>query len=43
MLNSGYLHANPCTELDMKSGLQGNKTFFMLHSTEHEIFPAHKC
>ena len=22
---------------------QGYKTFFMLNSTEHEIFPAHKC
>ena len=21
----------------------GNQTFFMLSSTEHEIFPAHKC
>ena len=23
--------------------LQGYKTFFMLTSTEHEIFPAHRC
>ena len=22
---------------------QGYKTFFMLNSTEHEIYPAHKC
>ena len=22
---------------------RGYKTFFMLNSTEHEIFPAHKC
>ena len=22
---------------------QGYKAFFMLNSTEHEIFPAHKC
>ena len=22
---------------------QGYKTFFMLNSTEHEIFPVHKC
>ena len=22
---------------------QGYKTFFVLNSTEHEIFPAHKC
>ena len=22
---------------------QGYNTFFMLNSTEHEIFPAHKC
>ena len=22
---------------------QGYKTFFMLNSVEHEIFPAHKC
>ena len=22
---------------------RGNRTFFMLNSTVHEIFPAHKC
>ena len=22
---------------------RGYKTFFLLNSTEHEIFPAHKC
>ena len=22
---------------------RGYKTFFMLNSTDHEIFPAHKC
>ena len=25
------------------SGPQGYKTFFMLNSNEHEIYPAHKC
>ena len=32
--------------LDIKStvpGPQGFKTFFMLNSAEHEIYPAHKC
>ena len=28
-------------EVDMVSKV--NKTFFMLNSTEHEIYPAHKC
>ena len=27
----------------MLLSLRGYKTFFMLNSTEHEIFPAHKC
>ena len=27
----------------MSVRLVGYKTFFMLNSTEHEIFPAHKC
>ena len=26
-----------------KSGTQGYKTFFIGNSTEHEIYPAHKC
>ena len=29
-------------DLDMSSP-QGYKTFAMLNSAEHEIFPAHKC
>ena len=26
-----------------KTRARGSKTFFMLNSTEHEIFHAHKC
>ena len=28
---------------DILAWSRGYKTFFMLNSTEHEIFPAHKC
>ena len=28
---------------DMKPGPQGYKTFSMLNTAEHEIYPAHKC
>ena len=37
---------NEHVDLSMKKGfciLQGYKTFFMLNSTEHLIFHAHKC
>ena len=30
-------------QVDFTTKLQGYKTFFMLNSTEHEIYPAHKC
>ena len=30
-------------ELLAEARSRGYKTFFMLNSTEHEIFPAHKC
>ena len=29
--------------IDIMSRPRGYKTFFMLNSTEHEIFPAHEC
>ena len=29
--------------LNVSNWPRGYKTFFMLISTEHEIFPAHKC
>ena len=34
-----------CEHFDLKlqNWPQGYKTFFMLNSIEHEIFPAHKC
>ena len=31
------------TSLEYKTRARGYKTFFMLNSIEHEIFPAHKC
>ena len=31
------------TALKIQTGPRGYKTFFMLNSTEHENFPAHKC
>ena len=32
-----------CNRTTRKSWARGYKTFFMLNSIEHEIFPAHKC
>ena len=45
LTNDGRLHLR-CSALKELIGLiwpPGYKTFFMLKSAEHEIYPAHKC
>ena len=39
----GYLLNYLPIQLGGRIWPRGYKTFFMLNSTEHEIFPAHKC
>ena len=34
---------NKCADHGSACWLRGYKTFFMLNSAEHEIYPAHKC
>ena len=41
--NSCHIHFCLLTMGDNSNRARGYKTFFMLNSTEHEIFPAHKC
>ena len=42
-VRSCYLNPTAKSNIFWKSWSRGYKTFFMLNSAEHEIFPAHKC
>ena len=50
--HASSMDAKECTDIKMKAvgrlnrfiaWPRGYKTFFLLNSTEHETFPAHKC
>ena len=38
-----WKNVNVMLEWDVKPGPEVIKHFFMLNSTEHDVFPAHKC